>query len=111
MAGASGFVAGGPGTVPTAISGSLRNSGRSQKSAAATAVATIPPAAGSSHRGRGSAIAARLRADLWPALSNPSLPRPMIARFPLTGANDAHRAVEARNHRGKALLLTDFGIR
>ena len=58
-----------------------------------------------------SAIADRLRADLWPALSKQSLARPMITRFPLTRAADAHRAVEARNHYGKALLVTDFGIR
>jgi NADPH2:quinone reductase len=57
------------------------------------------------------AIAARLRADLWPALSDPSLPRPRITRYPLRDAADAHRTFEGRNHYGKAVLLTDFGIR
>jgi NADPH:quinone reductase len=57
------------------------------------------------------AIAARLRADLWPALSYPALRRPRVQRFPLAEAAAAHRAVETRGHHGKSVLVTDFGIR
>jgi NADPH:quinone reductase len=57
------------------------------------------------------AIAAHLRSHLWPALSNASLPRPKIQRFPLAEAAAAHRAAEAPGHYGKLVLVTDFGNR
>ena len=57
------------------------------------------------------AIAARLRTGLWSALSDPAFPRPRIKRFPLAEAAAAHRAVEDRDHYGKSVLVTDFGIR
>jgi len=57
------------------------------------------------------AIAATLRDRLWPALADPALPRPRIQPFPLAEAAAAHRAVEDRNHYGKAVLVTDFGFR
>jgi putative PIG3 family NAD(P)H quinone oxidoreductase len=57
------------------------------------------------------AIAAILRDRLWPALSDPALPRPRTLRFPLADAAAAHRAVEDRKHYGKAVLVTDFGFR
>jgi NADPH2:quinone reductase len=55
------------------------------------------------------AIAARIRTDLLPALSRPDFIRPAITTFPLAGAADAHRAMEARSHVGKIVLLTEFG--
>jgi NADPH2:quinone reductase len=55
------------------------------------------------------AIASRLRGDLWPALGAPNLPRPRIARLPLTDASAAHTAMEARSHIGKLVLITGFG--
>lgn len=57
------------------------------------------------------AIAAHLRQHLWPALSDPALPRPMITHYPLFAAADAHRAMEDRESYGKRVLVTDFGIR
>ncbi|MBI4923587.1 MAG: zinc-binding dehydrogenase, partial [Devosia nanyangense] len=56
-------------------------------------------------------IAAKLRADLWPALADPARPRPKIAAFPLAQADAAHRAMEERSHLGKVVLVTDFGNR
>jgi NADPH2:quinone reductase len=52
------------------------------------------------------AIAAHLRAHLWPALEDPQLPRPKIRRFALAQAAEAHRAMENRAHYGKIVLLT-----
>jgi NADPH2:quinone reductase len=52
------------------------------------------------------AIAAHLRQHIWPALSDPALPRPQIRRFALAQAPDAHRAMEDRRHLGKIVLLT-----
>lgn len=50
------------------------------------------------------AIAAHLRQHLWPALSDPALPRPRIRRFPLSEAAEAHRAMEDRANYGKIVL-------
>jgi NADPH:quinone reductase len=55
------------------------------------------------------AIASRIRADLLPALSQPGFVKPAVTRFPLASAADAHRAMEARGHVGKLVLVTDFG--
>ena len=52
------------------------------------------------------AIAAHLRTHLWPALSDPALPRPRIVRFPLAEAAAAHQAMEAKGHYGKVILVT-----
>lgn len=57
------------------------------------------------------AIAARLRGRLWPALSDPSLPHPKVATFPLGRAAEAHARMEERGHYGKIVLVTDFGTR
>lgn len=57
------------------------------------------------------AIAAKLRAGLWPALADPALPRPKIESFPLAEAAAAHRAMEERSHFGKVVLVTEFGNR
>lgn len=54
-------------------------------------------------------IATRIRADLLPALGAPDLPRPRIAHIPLEAASTAHRAMEARSHIGKLVLITRFG--
>lgn len=51
------------------------------------------------------AIAAHLRAHIWPALTDPALPRPKIRRFALAQAAEAHRAMEERSHYGKIVLL------
>ena len=55
------------------------------------------------------AIASRIRADLLPALSAPGFVNPTITSFPLAQAADAHRAMEARQHVGKIVLVTAFG--
>lgn len=55
------------------------------------------------------AIAARIRADLLPALSRPGFVRPAITVFALADAAEAHRAMEARGHIGKIVLRTAFG--
>jgi NADPH2:quinone reductase len=55
------------------------------------------------------AIASRIRADLLPALSRPGCVKPEITTFPLDDAAAAHRAMEARRHLGKIVLLTAFG--
>lgn len=55
------------------------------------------------------AIAARMKADLWPALGDAKLPRPRIQTFPFTAAADAHRAMEDRANFGKVVLVTAFG--
>lgn len=58
-----------------------------------------------------SAIAAHLAARIWPALSAPSLPHPKVTTFPLAAAAEAHAQMERRDHYGKIVLVTDFGIR
>jgi NADPH2:quinone reductase len=55
------------------------------------------------------AIAARIRADLLPALTRPGFARPAVTRFPMAGAADAHAAMESRSHLGKLVLITAFG--
>jgi len=52
------------------------------------------------------AIATRIRADLLPALSAPGFIKPRVTTFPMRDAAGAHRAMEARNHLGKIVLLT-----
>lgn len=58
-----------------------------------------------------SAIANHMRARIWPALADPALPRPKIHRFALSDAAAAHRAMEAPDHYGKVVLVTDNGSR
>lgn len=55
------------------------------------------------------AIADRIRTDLLPALSRPGFVKPAVTSFPLARAADAHRAMEARGHVGKIVLVTEFG--
>lgn len=55
------------------------------------------------------AIAARIRTDLLPALARPGLVKPAVTTFALADAPAAHRAMEARAHIGKIVLVTAFG--
>ncbi|WP_332701661.1 NAD(P)H-quinone oxidoreductase [Devosia sp.] len=55
------------------------------------------------------AIAGRIRAELLPGLSQPGFVKPAITFFPMAAAADAHRAMEARSHLGKIVLVTAFG--
>ena len=55
------------------------------------------------------AIADRIRSDLLPALARPGFVKPDVTSFPLAQAADAHRAMEARRHIGKIVLVTAFG--
>jgi len=55
------------------------------------------------------AIAASLKASLWPALADGRIRKPRIQRFALADAPAAHRALEARANYGKIVLVTDFG--
>jgi putative PIG3 family NAD(P)H quinone oxidoreductase len=55
------------------------------------------------------AIAARMKADLWPALESPGFVRPRIRRFALADAAAAHRAMQERSNMGKILLVTSYG--
>ena len=55
------------------------------------------------------AIAARIRADLLPALSEPGCVKPAVTSFALADAPAAHARMEARGHIGKIVLLTPFG--
>jgi putative PIG3 family NAD(P)H quinone oxidoreductase len=50
------------------------------------------------------AIAAHIRAHLWPALGDPAFPRPRIATYRLAEAAAAHRALETPGHIGKLVL-------
>ena len=54
-------------------------------------------------------IATRIRTDLLPALSKPGFIKPRVTTFSLAQGADAHRAMEARGHLGKIVLLTAFG--
>ncbi|HWU18752.1 MAG TPA: NAD(P)H-quinone oxidoreductase [Devosia sp.] len=54
-------------------------------------------------------IAARIRADLLPALDRPDCPRPRITRFALADAAAAHGVMQSRGHIGKIVLVTPFG--
>jgi NADPH2:quinone reductase len=55
------------------------------------------------------AIASRIRTDLLPALSRPGVVKPAVTTFPMHQAAEAHRAMEARSHVGKIVLVTAFG--
>lgn len=55
------------------------------------------------------AIANHIRAHLLPALSAPGFVKPAITPFPIEEAPAAHRAMEARSHMGKLVLVTSFG--
>lgn len=57
------------------------------------------------------AIATRIQRDLLPALSRPGFARPQVTTFPLRDAAEAHRAMEARSHAGKIVLITDFAAK
>jgi NADPH2:quinone reductase len=57
------------------------------------------------------AIASRIRTDLLPALSAPGFVKPAITAFSMDDAPGAHRAMEARRHVGKIVLVTAFGAR
>ena len=55
------------------------------------------------------AIAASLRATVWPALADGRIVKPRLQRFALADAPAAHRALEERANYGKIVLVTDFG--
>lgn len=55
------------------------------------------------------AIAERIERDLLPKLAAPDWIKPDITTFPLAEAFRAHAAMEAREHKGKFVLLTRFG--
>ena len=50
-------------------------------------------------------IAAALRHTVWPMIAAGRLRPRVFATFPLTRADDAHRALEAGNHVGKIVLI------
>lgn len=54
-------------------------------------------------------VAARIRADLLPALAAPGFRRPRVTHFALADAPAAHAAMETRQHIGKIVLVTPFG--
>jgi NADPH2:quinone reductase len=55
------------------------------------------------------AIADHIRAHLLPALATSGFVKPAVTTFPIGDAAGAHRAMEARNHLGKIVLVTPFG--
>ena len=55
------------------------------------------------------AIAARLRDEVWPALSDGRIGPPRIRLLPLERAAAAHVALERRDNYGKLLLVTPWG--
>lgn len=55
------------------------------------------------------AIASHISTHLLPALSAPGFIRPTVASFAIADAADAHRAMEARTHLGKIVLVSAFG--
>jgi NADPH:quinone reductase len=55
------------------------------------------------------AIAARLKAEIWPALEDGRIARPRIRAVPLELAANAHIEMEKRSNYGKLILLTAFG--
>lgn len=57
------------------------------------------------------AIADHIRHYLLPALAAPGFARPLVTAFAMEDAADAHRAMEARSHMGKLVLVTPFGAR
>ncbi|MGV8831361.1 MAG: NAD(P)H-quinone oxidoreductase [Devosia sp.] len=54
-------------------------------------------------------IASHIRTHLLPALAAPDFTKPAITSFPIDDAPGAHRAMEARTHLGKLVLVTPFG--
>jgi NADPH:quinone reductase len=54
-------------------------------------------------------FARALRARVWPAIDEGIIVPPRLRTFSLSQAADAHRAMEARDHYGKIVLITDFG--
>jgi len=55
------------------------------------------------------AIATHIRDHFLSALSSPAWVMPDLTTFPLDEAHRAHAAMEQRIHRGKLVLLTEFG--
>lgn len=55
------------------------------------------------------AIAASLKANVWPALEDGRIRKPRLQRFALAEAPAAHRALDTRANYGKIVLLTGFG--
>ena len=58
---------------------------------------------------RKAAIARAVQRDFWPLLADGRLRSHVHARFPLTGAADAHRLMEASDHMGKLVLEVRAG--
>ncbi|WP_404402354.1 NAD(P)H-quinone oxidoreductase [Pelagibacterium halotolerans] len=54
--------------------------------------------------------ASALKQIVWPAIANRRIRPPRIRTFPLAAAADAHRAMEAPDHYGKIVLVTEFGV-
>jgi len=54
-------------------------------------------------------IAARIAADLLPALEAEGFMKAAVTTFKLAEVVEAHRAMEGRGHMGKMVLLTPFG--
>lgn len=57
------------------------------------------------------AIAEHIRTHLLPALSASDFARPDVTVFSMDDAAGAHRTMEARQHIGKIVLVTEFGAR
>jgi NADPH:quinone reductase len=55
-------------------------------------------------------IARALEKDLWPALDKGEIGPPRIRHFALAEAGEAHRAMEEKDHYGKIVLVTPFGL-
>jgi NADPH2:quinone reductase len=55
------------------------------------------------------AIAANLRANVWPWLESGAIARPRIETFPIVEAAAAHASMEMPGHFGKTVLVTEFG--
>ncbi|MCD7060489.1 NAD(P)H-quinone oxidoreductase [Pelagibacterium xiamenense] len=53
--------------------------------------------------------AAALEKTVWPAIADGRIYPPRTRSFPLESAADAHRAMEAPDHYGKIVLVTEFG--
>ena len=56
------------------------------------------------------AIAMRLRAEIWPGFADGRLRAPRIATYPMADATEAHRSMERRDNYGKIVLLTPYGL-
>jgi len=55
------------------------------------------------------AIAANLRANVWPWLESGAIARPRIETFPIVEAAAAHASMEMPGHFAKTVLVTEFG--